>query len=69
VSIDPDLPLYFKNKSDKPAPKIFTHYGYFSLMILPLLGLSLINPKVAYWTAGPAAFYVIKLDFNNDFRI
>ncbi len=58
--------LYFKNKSDKPAPKILTHYGYFSLMILPLLGLSLINPKVAYWTAGPAAFYVIKLSQNTN---
>ena len=58
--------LYFKNKSDKPAPKVFTHYGYFSLMILPLLGLSLINPKVAYWTAGPAAYYVLNLSENTN---
>lgn len=53
--------LYFKNKSEKPAPKIFTHFGYFSLMFLSLIGVSLINPKVTYWTASPSSYYFIDL--------
>lgn len=56
--------LYFKDKSDRPAPKYLTHYGYFSLLFVPVIAICFVHPKVAYWVGGPATYYVVDTTYD-----